>query len=113
MLAAHSNRLAVVRLLVEAGADTNLVARIARPGLDLDENGNTALDLARHRGHNDIVAYLEPLTSRCTKCGGNGDVPCGKNECPRKRGWWRCHPCPKGACRKLCPKCKGQPNSLS
>jgi hypothetical protein len=53
MAAAAGGYVAVVRLLVQAGADVNAE----------DELGQTALSLAATRGHREVVEYLWPLSS--------------------------------------------------
>ena len=55
LVAVTANRLDMVKLLVEAGADVNKV--------DYDSGYETALFRAKYLDHQNIVEYLEPLTS--------------------------------------------------
>jgi len=54
MWAASMGHLAMVKYLVQNGADMSLV----------DEHGETALDLAKESGHDEVVEYLERVMKK-------------------------------------------------
>merc|ERR1711964_58068 len=60
--------------------------------------------------HEYVPKASDQTTKRCkecSKCGGEGTVPCEKNECMHTR-LLGSHPCPKGECKKACPACQSK-----
>jgi hypothetical protein len=62
MAAAWSNHLEAARLLLDAGADPNILVEDHCHGGDPDVVGRSALFFALAKGHQDLVNLLEPVT---------------------------------------------------
>jgi hypothetical protein len=67
--------LPIVRMLVEAGADPNVLTEDFVPGVPWEHRGRSALFCAVERGYEDVAAFLFPLTSPWLRLRAEWAVP--------------------------------------